>query len=189
MKLWRPIVLVLISTGLVAVVVRNANRETPAGQIKELASAPEARDQRAIWKPTPEQQALLDQAARTPPDPISDELVPVLAAIHEDYRKLIFFDKLESDFYLAARSWALRDGYVTGDPREVDMFVNILNKPISDNSRAAARPDARDFALIALKHATIARDPHRRRFQEFEHLALAHIDTEYDHNAILILYP
>src|SRR5690606_12922091 len=127
-QMFALIVLVAIVTMGMTLLVRNTNLDTPAGRMKQLASQLTPRGERELWQPTPERQALVDEAARTTPDPLSDELVPVLAALPKQHRDLVFFGKTESDFYLAARSWALRDGYVTGDRREVDMFLDILRE-------------------------------------------------------------
>lgn len=185
-----PLALAILAAGLVTLLVRNASRETPAGQMKQIAEDPTAPSKPAVWKPTPDQQELLDQAARTAPDPLSDELVPVLAALPKEDRELVFFDKLESHFYLAARSWALRDGTVTGDPREVEMFLSILSNfpekaAVPQSGRNAA---PKDYAFIALQNAVLAGDPHRSRFPEFERLALSHIDTLHGDHALRLLY-
>lgn len=197
MNRWRsiliPSALVLVLIGFAALLVRNASRQTPAGQIREAAKDPEVRAKRAIWKPSPAQQALLDEAERTPPDPLSEELVPVLAAVAPDYRPLVFYDTSDPrHIHHTARAWALREGSVTGDPREIEPFLEILREPLDtspDQPELPRKGDLRPTSLIALYNVVIAGDPHRARFPTFEDIAIEHATSpSYRIHALMLLY-
>ncbi len=187
------VALLAVFAGGIAALYQRGSAKTDAGRIREAASDPALRGTRARWAPNPEQQAILDAAALAEPDHLSDDLVSVLAAMHEQWRQLVFYGESDPEkIYLSARAWSLRDGVATGDPREVEPFVEILSQqtqPDSFGSDGSESARFRNVALVALEHAVLAGHPHRSQFGEFERLAIAHAaDPEYRDNAVLLLY-
>ena len=91
---------------------------------------------------SPEDRRWLDEhLPRVTPDPFSDELEPVMAALNERERELLVIFTPPEDRFLKARHWALLPQHVTGDPRELEIFFAHLDRAVRVTEDGPMLPD------------------------------------------------
>lgn len=155
--------------------------------------------------PVPEElQPLMETAA--PPDPFSDELAPVLAAVPPRYRAVLLRqhgrgEVSEETMYFLARAWALSRDNMTGDDAEMELFLSRLERSIPESvpldslhtPEFESEKDERLNALHAMSRALLSEAPYSEAVRQRIHdQALRHLPyklwKEYSARLLVLLH-
>jgi len=127
--------------------------------------------------------AMLERSATETPDPFGT-LAQALAALDEHDRHLILLKKSANARKLTARAWGMENAEITGDPGQIEPFLEMLERPFNPPPMevylSTPEATARWSSFVGLIRALLSGAEYESSvYVRMRDAAMAHIEHEW----------